>query len=185
MTFEFRECRMNSIGELCIRVLDMNALRKFLDAYATDHRKDKKYTLEIKRSYPRRSKDANAYLWTLCGLLAEEMSRDGDIVTRDDVYRRHVRECEIEDTFEQITVPRRAAELLQQSWPLNGIAWMVDLVENVGDIVTVRLYYGSRTYNSKQMHQLIDSVVQECEQLGIETMPPEKLASLIDDWRPK
>ena len=185
MTFEFRECRQNSIGELCFNFLDKNAQRKFLDSYATDHRKDKKYTLEIKRSYPRRSKDANAYLWTLCGLLADEMSKDGDIVTRDDVYRKHVRECEIEDTFEQVTVPRRAAELLQQSWPLNGIAWMVDLVENVGDLVTVRLYYGSRTYNSKQMHRLIDSVVQECEQLGIETMPPEKLAALIQDWRQK
>ena len=185
MTLEFRECRQNSIGEMCIRALDMNEQRKFLDSYATDNRKDKRYVVEIKRWSPRRSKNANDYLWALCGRLADELSKDGDIVTRDDVYRRHVRECLIEDTFEQITVPRRAAELLQQSWPLNGIAWMVDLVENVGDAVTVRLYYGSKTYNSKQMHRLIDSVVQECEQLGIETIPPEKLAALLTEWRPK
>ena len=32
------------------------------------------------------------------------------------------------------------------------------------------------------MSRLIDLVVQECKDAGIETLPPDKLAALLDGW---
>lgn len=41
-----------------------------------------------------------------------------------------------------------------------------------------RLYRGSHTYNSKEMYQLIQGTIQECKQVGIETMTPNELMRL-------
>lgn len=41
------------------------------------------------------------------------------------------------------------------------------------------LYYGSSTYDTKQMSLLIDHLVAEAKAIGIETIPPDKLAALL------
>lgn len=43
-------------------------------------------------------------------------------------------------------------------------------------------YYGSSTYDTRQMSQLIDSLVQDCKALDIETMAPDKLAAMMEAW---
>jgi len=48
--------------------------------------------------------------------------------------------------------------------------------------ILMNAYYGSSTYNSKQMSRLVDSVVYECKNLGIETMPLAELESLLERW---
>ena len=44
------------------------------------------------------------------------------------------------------------------------------------------LYYGSSTYDGNQMSRLIDLVIQDCKGCGIETLPPERLAGMIEEW---
>ena len=44
------------------------------------------------------------------------------------------------------------------------------------------VYYGSSTYDTKQMSALIDSLVQEAQALGIETLPPAEIARLNSQW---
>ena len=46
----------------------------------------------------------------------------------------------------------------------------------------VIVYYGSSTYDSKQMSVLIDRIVQDCKELGIETLPPDELLRLQEEW---
>ena len=46
----------------------------------------------------------------------------------------------------------------------------------------VVLYYGSSTYDTAQMSRLIDMAVQACVEQGIETLPPEKLAGMMEEW---
>jgi hypothetical protein len=40
---------------------------------------------------------------------------------------------------------------------------------------------GTHTYNSKEMSLIIDSVVMEAKELGIETLPPEVLARMREE----
>ena len=51
-----------------------------------------------------------------------------------------------------------------------------------GWVPDVILYYGSSTYDTRQMSRLIDLVVEDCKDNGIETLPPEKLAAMVEKW---
>ena len=46
-----------------------------------------------------------------------------------------------------------------------------------------KVYTGSSEYDTKEMSILIDGIVQECKQLGIETMSPDELKSLKESWK--
>ena len=58
----------------------------------------------------------------------------------------------------------------------------LDYAEN-GENVTIRCYYGSSVYNTKQMARLIDDVVSDCKEMGIETKPPEEIDRLVSLWK--
>ena len=76
------------------------------------------------------------------------------------------------------------AKTFRVAWEKLGTGWPTEQVDygRDGDRVVVRAYYGSSTYNTKQMSRLIDSIVQDCKDLGIETLPPEKLAAMKEEW---
>lgn len=46
----------------------------------------------------------------------------------------------------------------------------------------LRAYYGSSTYDTRQMAMLIENLVQDCQALGIETRPEEEIRSLLEAW---
>ena len=48
--------------------------------------------------------------------------------------------------------------------------------------VTVLAYYGSSDFDKEQMSRLIDNIVQDCRAVGIETLPPDKLAGMMEAW---
>lgn len=50
------------------------------------------------------------------------------------------------------------------------------------EFIHYKVYKGSSEMDSKEMSILIDGAVQEAEQLGIETLPPAELRSLIERW---
>ena len=72
----------------------------------------------------------------------------------------------------------------QVVWERQGAGWPTELEDYApdGDRLVIRAYYGSSTYNTKQMSRLIDWVIEECKEQGIETMTPEELARLKEDW---
>jgi hypothetical protein len=43
-------------------------------------------------------------------------------------------------------------------------------------------YYGSSTYDTAQMHRLLDAIMEECKTQGIETRPQEEIESLLAYW---
>ena len=51
------------------------------------------------------------------------------------------------------------------------------------DCTRVIVYYGSSTYDKKEMAALINEVVFEAKEQGIETYTPEQLAALTDRWK--
>lgn len=65
-----------------------------------------------------------------------------------------------------------------------GTGWITEQVdfEADGDHVRVRRYYGSSTYNTRQMSRLIDNLVQDCKAVGVETLTPAELARLKGAW---
>lgn len=47
------------------------------------------------------------------------------------------------------------------------------------------LYYGSSTFDTRQMSRMIDNLIQDARSVGIETMAPDKLAALLGEWEVK
>ena len=65
----------------------------------------------------------------------------------------------------------------------NGIGYQTEIMPSkLPNCTNVVAYYGSSTYDSKQMSALIDQLVYEAKALGIETRTPEQLAQMIGDW---
>lgn len=46
-------------------------------------------------------------------------------------------------------------------------------------------YYGSSIYNTAEMTKLIELIVQECRQLGIEVKSQKEIESLLKEWDKK
>ena len=131
--------------------------------------------LTIKPYKPKRSLSANAYMWVLVGKLA-----DATGISSTDIYRNTVKQLGISQL---IVINAAAVPTFKRVWEQYGLGWFVDDVdEDAGGSVILRAYYGSSTYNRKQMAALIDLVVQDCKQLGIETLTPAELAGLVDRW---
>lgn len=131
--------------------------------------------LTIKPYKPKRSLSANAYMWVLVGKLA-----DATGISSTDIYRNTVKQLGISQL---IVINAAAAPTFKRIWEQHGLGWFVDDVdEDTGGSVILRAYYGSSTYNRKQMAALIDLVVQDCRAVGIETLTPAELAGLVDRW---
>ena len=47
------------------------------------------------------------------------------------------------------------------------------------------LYRGSHTYNTQEMHQLLEGTIQEAKDQGIETMTPEEIRKMESLWEQK
>lgn len=128
--------------------------------------------VEIKPWRNRRSLDANAYAWVLIDRIAEATG-----ATREEVYRAAIR-C-IGGVSEIVCVKTQAVERLRESWSRNGIGWQTDTMPSrLPGCTNVVLWFGSSTYDAKQMSRLIELLVFDAKSLGIETMTPEELARL-------
>ena len=44
------------------------------------------------------------------------------------------------------------------------------------------VWYGSSVYDTEQMSRLIDAIVQDCRDVGIETMTPREMDALVSRW---
>ena len=136
----------------------------------------KDVNIEIKKHSKRRSLDANAYCWVLIDKIAEKTGEK-----KKDVYRQAIKE--IGGVSDTVCVLDKAVDRLRENWERNGIGWQTDtLASKRPGCTNVVLYYGSSVFDSKQMAQLIDSLVQDAEALGIPTLTEEQATALANGW---
>lgn len=135
-----------------------------------------KLTIKIGKHTKKRSLDANAYCWVLISRLAEKLN-----IPKTEIYRSAIKE--IGGNSDTVCVQDKAVETLCDGWTRNGIGWLTETTKSKLDGCTnVILYYGSSSYDAAQMSRLINIIVEECRQLGIETRPKEEIDSLLDSW---
>ena len=143
----------------------------------------KKLSFKISKWREKRSNDANAYLWVLCSKLADKLSEDGVPHTKEEIYQSAVKARGI--YREQGGLPLDFAKTSRTAWEMLGTGWVTEQVdfEPDGDRVIVRYYYGTSTYNTKQMSRVIDWLVLECQQQGVETKTPDQIANMLSLWK--
>lgn len=171
LTFQDAKIQMDGGVWLCIKVNEPALARTFiLD------KQNRLYDCEIKEHREKRSLDANAYCWVLLDKLADAIRS-----TKEELYLKKVREV---GPYKDFSLTEDEAKTFRVAWEKLGTGWPTEIVDysRSGDRRVVRAYYGSSQYNTKQMSRLIDSIVQDCKDLGIETLPPEKLAAMKEEW---
>ena len=137
---------------------------------------DNDFELSIDKVKANRSNDANRYFWQLVGQLSEKIN-----VSPEDIYRTYIKD--IGGNYEVMPIKDEAVETWQSIWRQRGIGWQCDIVgeSKLRGYTNVICYYGSSTYNTKQMSRLIDLCVQDCKEQGIETMTPSELALMMKE----
>lgn len=141
-----------------------------------DELADKDISIEIKQAHQRRSVTANAYAWVLIDKIAEKTG-----LRKSDVYRHAIRE--IGGVSTTVCVQDFAVDRLRQGWEKQGLGWQTETINaKIPGCTCVVLYYGSSAYDSKQMGQLIDSLIQDAESLGIPTLTDAQAKRLVGRW---
>jgi hypothetical protein len=148
-------------------------------ARAIEEVQDAKYPVvcEIKQQRPKRSLNANAYCWVLIGKIAEKLE-----LPNDAVYEMMLQQYS--EAYTYMVVKPEAVEKVKATLKAGHIyAYEIGNV-NVGhkEGVQLQLYYGSSTFDTKQMSRLIDGIVSEAKDLGIETATPAELARYKEEW---
>lgn len=133
---------------------------------------DKKtYIVEVKQYRKKRSLDANAYCWKLINELANVLRMD-----KDEMYLRMLKsygQSEMFSVRSDIDVKGYF-----KYYEERGKGYVDDK-----EFTHYRVYKGSSEYNTREMSILIDGIIQEYKQQGIETMTPQELETLKKEWR--
>ena len=139
------------------------------------YNQDKEKVFEIKEHKVKRSLNANAYCWVLMNKIADAIKS-----TKEEVYREYIKNKGI---FRLITMNKDATNTFIKVWQEKGLGWICDISESKYEgMVDVVAYYGTSSYNTKQMANFIDYVVDEAKNLGIETLPPDEIERLKNLW---
>ena len=140
---------------------------------------ENKLTIELKKWRQKRSLDANSYCWVLCDKIAKELCKDGTIVTKEDVYKDAILQI---GSFEPFIVQEKTYMNFKRIWEKQGLGFLVQEVSKKDKCIKVNCYYGSSTYNTKEMSLLIECIVELAKTLNIETKPQSEIDSLLKEW---
>lgn len=152
------------------------ALEKLDKAILKAKEKNQPLEVDISKEEKKRSLNANNYLWALCGELAKKIN-----LTPIEVYRKAIREA---GTTTDMQIKVIAYDDFAKLWRSNGLGWFTDVIYKYsnGRDMDIRVYYGSSSYDVSQMKRLLDYVVADCEEHGIETKDSAEMEALLTYW---
>ena len=134
--------------------------------------KGKLLDVEIKVHRNRRSLNANAYRWVLLSKMAEALK-----TSKDELYLMMLDRYGV---FTHVIVKPEAVERVKAEWRTVREIGKGKIGNTEG--VQLQCYFGSSTYDTKEMATLIDGVVSECKEIGIETLPEGELQFMKEEW---
>ena len=174
MTHEFDRAQVvrNDLGSwLCLHIKNAPMAR----VECEQMKEGKTYTAEVKKKYDKRSGRANAYAWACMGKLAAKLG-----IKREEVYRQYI--PEIGENYRLVPyVNGQQRDFIADLWSKQGLGWVTQ--DCNGGLLMC--YYGSSTYDTLQMGRLINLIVQDCKEQGIETEPESTVIGWLSKWKPE
>lgn len=149
-----------------------------LQTFMVDLRNNpKEYTANIEPYKKKRSLDANGYLWVVLRQMAEKLK-----TTDKEIYREMIRRV---GQVTILPVKDEAIETFVKRWEANGDGWQVDVIgecRNTKGYSNLRCYYGSSVYDTKEFSILLDEVITEAKELGIDTATPDEIERMKQQY---
>ena len=171
---KFRSAKMET-GQLIvdIPIEERGKVMKWLRS-----KKDRDYDLVIKEHRNKRSLDANAMAWKLLGELSAVMR-----VPSEEIYRDYIRD--VGGNYEIVPVKEDRIKDWDRIWCAGHCGRStVDMGEcrTIPGYHNIKSYIGSSDYDVSQMSRLLELIIQDCKQVGIETLSERERSLLLDEW---
>ena len=127
----------------------------------------------------KRSNDANAYAWVLMTKIANHPDISS---SKEDVYEEMLQKYgsfyEDDNGYVTVTLKKEVdVSLLCGHWKR-----IREFVKNGKVWVSYLMIKGSSEFDTSEMSHFIDQIVEEAQELGIETATPDELERMKQEW---
>ena len=146
-----------------------------------DMDKDAVWDIEPHKERKGRSLNANSYFHVLVQKLAQAQQPPVSLAKCKNMMIAAYGQPEYIDGQQAIIKSNVPQEKMQEIEYLHTALVKIS-EENGTECYFYRIYRGTHTYNTIEMQKLIEGVVQECKDAGIETATPAEIAKMIDVW---
>lgn len=138
-------------------------------------KKDDLLRIRAVRYKQKRSLDANAYAWALMTKIANHPDVSS---SKEEVYEQMLQKYgtfyEDEDGFITITV--------KKSVDMAKVDGHWKYIKDNGKFASYLMIKGSSEYDTAEMSHFIDRIVEEAQELDIETATPDELERMKQEW---
>lgn len=136
---------------------------------------DEKLSIKIVKYRQKRSLDANALLWSLLGKIATSLQAD-----KWDIYLQMLKRY---GKYTYICIKPNMVESVRSQWRECEVVGNVNI--NGTEAVQMLCYFGSSTYNTKEFSVLLDGVISEMHEMGLEVPPSTEMKRALEEWERK
>ena len=120
----------------------------------------------------KRSLDANAMLWACLGELS--------VALRTDKWELYLLMLKRYGKYTYICVKPAVVEAVKTQWRECEVIGEIDI--NGQKAVQMLCYFGSSTYNSKEFSVLLEGVIEEMKEMGLETPMSQDMKRSLEQW---
>lgn len=171
------DARVKLNGDIELVLICAKDTQVSIQALLDDFKPEHQWTAKIARKKRRRSLEANSYCWVLCDKIASAIGTTKELIYKDAIENVGV--------FTQMLVQNEAVESFINAWNKQGLGnhamTAYESKKNPGNTVIIA-YHGSSTYDTKAMARLIDYIVSEAKEVGVETLTPDEIAKMKAAW---
>lgn len=127
--------------------------------------------LTLKKHRNKRTLTANGAMWLLLQNLAEVLD-----TTKDELYLQFLEQY---GTFTHIVVKPDAVAKIKREW--RTVRELGEITINGQTGMQLQCYFGSSTMDSKEFSVLLNGIIHECEDQGLETLTSKEFDKLIEN----
>ena len=137
-----------------------------------DKLKDKKLSIKAVQHREKRSLDANALLWSCLGEIAT--------VLRTDKWEVYLQMLKRYGKYTYICVKPNVVDAMKAQWRESEEIGKIDI--NGKEAVQMLCYFGSSTYDSKEFSALLDGVISEMCEIGLQPPASGDMKRALEQW---
>ena len=169
MRGKIKDLTFNRDGEQIVSFL-LSPGEDFRHSY--DDFNGKELNIEVKEYRKKRSLNANNYAWELITKLADKLR-----ISKEETYFKMLKDygqSAMISVFSSVDIEHYGLKYYEKAG---------ESVLNGKEYTHYKVYKGSSEFDTREMSIFIDGIVQECENVGIETMTPNEIAKMEALWR--
>lgn len=137
-----------------------------------------KLNISVSAYKGKRSLDANATLWFCIGQIAAALGADK--------WKIYLEALKRYGKFTHIVVKEQAVDEVKRQWRECedlGKAWVIGEQGKPVEGVQMLCYYGSSTYNTEEFSKLLNGVISEMVEMGLDPPAPKEVEKALDMHR--